>query len=47
MGCLGLTVRQPGEMKGALDRAFTSGRPTIIDVKSHIDGIAPAAWVPQ
>jgi len=44
MGCLGITVRKASAMQGALEQAFSSGRPTVIDVKSHIDGIAPPAW---
>ena len=46
MGALGLTVRKPSELAGALDQAFASGRPTVVDVKTHIEGIAPKAWVP-
>ena len=47
MGCLGLTVRKPDEIAGALDEAFSAGKPAVIDVKTHIDGIAPRAWVPK
>jgi acetolactate synthase-1/2/3 large subunit len=47
MGCLGITVRKAAEIGGALDQALSSGRPAIIDVKTHIEGIAPPAWVPQ
>ncbi len=46
MGCLGITVHKPSELPGALDQAFDSGRPTVIDVKTHLEGIAPKAWVP-
>jgi len=46
MGCLGLTVHKPGELAGALDRAFAAGKPAVIDVKTHIEGIAPRAWAP-
>lgn len=45
-GALGITVNQPGELAGALDRAFSSGRPAVVDVKTHIEGIAPRAWMP-
>jgi thiamine pyrophosphate-dependent acetolactate synthase large subunit-like protein len=47
MGCLGITVRKAAEIEGALDQALSSGRPAVIDVKTHIEGIAPPAWVPQ
>ncbi|MEZ4664117.1 MAG: thiamine pyrophosphate-binding protein [Caldilineaceae bacterium] len=46
MGALGITVRKPGELSSALDQAFAAGRPAVIDVKTHIDGIAPRAWMP-
>jgi acetolactate synthase-1/2/3 large subunit len=46
MGCLGLTVRHPSQLSSALDRAFSSGRPAVVDVKTHIDGIAPPPWTP-
>ena len=45
-GCLGLTVRNPGEIGGALERAFAAGRPVVIDVKTDVEGIAPLAWTP-
>ncbi len=46
MGCLGITVDKPGEIAGALDRAFTADRPVVIDVKTAVEGIAPRAWTP-
>ena len=45
-GCLGLTVTEPGEIAGALERAFAADRPVVIDVKTDVDGIAPLAWTP-
>jgi len=45
-GALGITVNKPGELAGALDRAFASGRPAVVDVKTHVEGIAPRAWMP-
>ena len=47
MGCLGLTVRKPSELAAALDRAFSAGRPVVVDVKTRLEGIAPAAWLPS
>lgn len=32
LGCDGILVREPGELKPALERAFGSGRPTLINV---------------
>jgi len=46
MGCLGITVHQPRELAGALDQAFAAGKPAVIDVKTHVEGIAPRAWTP-
>ena len=46
-GCYGATVRKPDELAGALDQAFASGKPAVVDVKTHIDGIAPPAWEPK
>ncbi len=45
-GCLGLTVTKPGEIAGALERAFAADRPVLIDVKTDVEGIAPLAWTP-
>ena len=46
MGCFGITVNRIGELRDALDQAFASGRPAVVDVKTHLDGIAPGAWLP-
>ena len=46
MGCFGVTVNRIGELRGALDAAFASGQPAVVDVKTHLDGIAPGAWLP-
>jgi acetolactate synthase-1/2/3 large subunit len=46
MGALGIQVTRPGDMASAMDKAISSNRPTVIDVKTHIDGIAPKAWLP-
>jgi acetolactate synthase-1/2/3 large subunit len=47
MGCFGVQVNKPAEFPGALEQALSCGRPAIVDVKTHIEGIAPAAWLPQ
>ena len=47
MGCFGITVRRPGELAGALDQAFASGKPAVVDVKTDIEGIAPPPWAPE
>lgn len=47
MGCFGVTVSKISELKSALDQAFSINRPAVVDVKTHIDGIAPRAWTPD
>lgn len=45
MGCIGIQVNKPGELSSALDQAVSADKPVLIDVKTHIEGIAPKAWV--
>lgn len=47
MGALGITVNKASEISGALDQAFSSGRPTVVDVKTHVEGISPPTWMPK
>ena len=47
MGCFGVQVNRPSELAGALDQAFASGKPAVVDVKTDIEGIAPRAWAPE
>jgi acetolactate synthase-1/2/3 large subunit len=42
LGCLGIRVERAGEIRGALEKAFAAGRPTLIDVATDID--ATPAW---
>ena len=44
MDCFGIQVNKPSELGSALEQALASGKPAVIDVKTHIDGIAPLAW---
>ena len=46
MGCCGIRVEQPSELQGALEQAFASGKPAVVDVVTDIAGIAPRAWSP-
>ena len=46
MGCFGITVHKPSDLANALDQAFASGKPAVVDVKTHLDGIAPRSWTP-
>ncbi len=47
MDCVGITVHRAGAFGSALDQAISSGKPAVIDVKTHIEGIAPPAWSPS
>lgn len=46
MGAVGIRVEKPGELRGALDRALSCGRPAVIDAVSDIHALAPTAWLP-
>lgn len=46
LGCLGIRVEQPGELRGALERAFSANRPVVLDVVSDIEAMAARPWSP-
>ncbi len=46
IGCFGIRVEQPSELQGALEQAFASEKPAVVDVVTDIEGIAPRAWAP-
>ncbi len=41
LGCDGILVREPGELRPALERAFESGRPTLVNVLTDPEVIYP------
>ncbi len=43
IGAMGIRVERPGELPGALARAFAANRPVILDVVSDIEALAPLA----
>jgi acetolactate synthase I/II/III large subunit len=45
MGALGIRVERASELRPALDRAISSGRPAVIDIASDIAALAPTAWL--
>ncbi len=47
MGCFGVVVHKPSELSGALDQAFSAGKPAVVDVKTHLEGIAPQPYLPE
>ena len=44
VGCFGVLVRQPSELRGALEQALESGKPAVVDVVSDVEGIAALPW---
>ena len=44
MGCVGFQVNKPAELSEAIEQAVGADKPVVIDVKTDIEGIAPAAW---
>ncbi len=47
MGCFGIRVERPGDIQSALEQAFASARPAVVDVVTdQLDSLAPAPWSP-
>ena len=44
IGCFGIRVEEPGQLQSALEQAFASGKPALVDVVTDIDAMAPRAW---
>ena len=44
MGCLGIRVTHPSELKGALETAFAANRPAVIDAVSDRNILPAKAW---
>ena len=44
MGCFGIRVERPDQIQSALEQAFASGKPAVVDVVTDIDGLAPPPW---
>jgi acetolactate synthase-1/2/3 large subunit len=47
MGCVGIRVEKPGEIKSALQKAFTMDKTTVVEVVSDVREMAPVAWTPR
>jgi acetolactate synthase-1/2/3 large subunit len=41
LGCDGILVREPGQLRPALEQAFSSGRPTLVNVLTDPDVVYP------
>jgi acetolactate synthase-1/2/3 large subunit len=46
LGCFGVRVERPDEIRSALDRALASGRPAVVEVVSDTSVRAKRAWAP-
>jgi acetolactate synthase I/II/III large subunit len=46
MGAVGIRVERPSELRTAFSKAFSLNRPTVIDVISDIEALAPLPWIP-
>ena len=47
IGCFGIRVEHPGDIQSALEQAFASGRPAVVDVVTDPnDSLAPVPWSP-
>ncbi|MAD81093.1 MAG: acetolactate synthase [Planctomycetaceae bacterium] len=45
MGADGFQVRKPGELSGALDKAFSSKKPCVVEVMTEMTALAPLAFL--
>jgi acetolactate synthase-1/2/3 large subunit len=46
MGAVGIRVEHPSELSAAFSNAFRLNKPTVIDVVSDIEALAPLPWIP-
>jgi acetolactate synthase-1/2/3 large subunit len=46
MGCLGIRVEHPDEIRGAIQQALAAERPTVVEVMTGIEYRAPEVWAP-
>lgn len=44
MGCLGIRVTEPDQIRPALERAFAANRPAVIDVRTDEEAVPPGPW---
>jgi len=46
MGCVGIRVERPDDIRPALDKALASNSPAVVEVLSDVDAMAKRAWRP-
>lgn len=44
IGCFGITVTKPGELKGAIDAALASKKPAIVNIVGDVKATVPPPW---
>lgn len=47
MGCVGIRVEHPGEIRPALEKALASNCPAVVEVVSDVDAMSKRAWTPS
>jgi acetolactate synthase-1/2/3 large subunit len=45
IGVEGIRVEKPGELAGALDKAFSCGKPCVVEVVTEMTAMAPLAYL--
>jgi thiamine pyrophosphate-dependent acetolactate synthase large subunit-like protein len=46
MGCVGIRVERPEDIRPALDKALAADRPVVVEVVSDVDAMSKRAWRP-
>ena len=46
MGCVGIRVERPEDIRPALEKALASNSPAVVEVISDVDAMAKRAWRP-
>ena len=47
MGCVGIRVERPEDIRPALDKALAATCPVVVEVISDVDATAERAWRPS
>ena len=46
MGCVGIRVERPDDIRPALEKALASNSPAVVEVISDVDAMSQRAWRP-
>jgi len=47
LGCFGIRVEQPADIRPALEKALAANQPAVVEVISDVDAMAKRAWSPS